>query len=168
MPLSIRLVPVGDTTLVIVLAGELDVTTRPILAAPLAPIAQTLVVYVVVAAAELSFCDLSGLDQLARTHRALRAKGGHLAVAEAQPPLCRLIALQAEHDTAPAIAAYASMAAALSATDVEICQLDGPPAPLPRHLPRVRELRGARAPSSGRHLRHLHRRTSSQGDGCGE
>jgi anti-anti-sigma regulatory factor len=146
MQLSIRLVPVGDTTLVVVLTGALDVTTRPVLAAFLDPIPQSAVTYVVVAAGDLWFCDLNGLDQLALTHRALQAKGGHLAVAEAPPPLCRLIALMAQHDTRPAIAVYASMAAALSATDVETYQIDALPTPMPRHLPRVRELHDVHVP----------------------
>ncbi|MEV0386054.1 STAS domain-containing protein [Nonomuraea sp. NPDC050643] len=147
MQLSIRLVPVGDTTLVMVLTGELDLTTGPILAAFLDPIPQSAITHVVVAAADLWFCDLSGLDQLALTHRALQARGGHLAVAEAQPPLSRLIGLMTQHDARPPIAVHASMAAALAATDVEAYQLDTPPAPIPRHLPRVRELRRVRVPA---------------------
>jgi hypothetical protein len=102
---------------------------------------------VVVAAADLWFCDLSGLDQLALTHQTLQAKGGHLAVAEAQPPLSRLIGLMTQHDNRPPIAVHASMAAALSATDVEAYQVDTPPAPIPRHLPRLRELRRVHVPA---------------------
>ncbi|MFB4274572.1 STAS domain-containing protein [Nonomuraea sp. MTCD27] len=151
MQLAIQLVPVGDTTLVIVLTGELDINTRPMLAALLDPIPQSPVTYVVVAAADLWFCDLGGLHQLALTHRALQAKGGHLAVVEARPPLCRLIALWSAYAPAPAFVAYASMAPALSATDVQACQIGGPPAPLPRHLPRVRQLGGGRVlPVPGR------------------
>ncbi|GAA3606191.1 hypothetical protein GCM10022419_108810 [Nonomuraea rosea] len=147
MRLSIRLVPVGDTTLVTVLTGELDLTTRPILAAFLDPIPRSAVIYMVVAAADLRFCDLNGLHQLARTHQALQAKGGRLAVAAPPPSLSRLIGLMAQHDARPAIAVHPSTAAALSATDVEAYQLNTPPAPIPRHLPRVRELHRVHLPA---------------------
>jgi anti-anti-sigma factor len=144
MQLSLRLVPVGDTTLVVVLTGELDSTTRPVLAAFLDPLPRSHVKHVVVAAADLWFCDLNGLEQLAITHRALRAKGGQLAVAEPRTPLRRLITLMAEH-TQPAIPLYTSMPEALAATGVETYEM---PAPIPRrHLPRLRPAR--RVPSTG-------------------
>ncbi|MEV0390354.1 hypothetical protein [Nonomuraea sp. NPDC050643] len=148
--LSIRLVPVGDTTLVIVLTGTLDPSTRPDLIAVLDPIPPSPVVYVVVAAGDLWSCDLGGLDRLAVTHRALRAKGGHVAIAEAQPSLYRLIGLMTEPDAEPTIALYAGMAAALATTDVETCRLDAPPVPLPRHLPRLRRTRSVQAPARHR------------------
>ncbi|RVX45776.1 anti-anti-sigma factor [Nonomuraea polychroma] len=163
MPLSIRLVPVGDTTLVIALTGELDTTTRPILAAFLDPLAQSAVTCVVVAAADLGFCDLNGFRQLASAHQAMLARGGHLSIAEAQPPLRRLIALAAEHGL-PDIPVYASMAEAMSATDVESYQIDTPltPAsalvspPVLRHPP-LRTLHNVphtpRVRRSGSHLR---------------
>ncbi|MFG1704952.1 STAS domain-containing protein [Nonomuraea sp. M3C6] len=145
MELSVRLVPVGDTTLVIALTGELDLTTRPVLAAFLDPLPRSRVKYVVVAAAELWFCDLNGLEQLAITHRALRDKGGHLAVAEAQPPLRRLIALMTER-TQPVIPVYASMPDALAGTDVETYKRPAPP--VTRHLPHLRTVQ--RLPLHGR------------------
>ncbi|MFC5828017.1 STAS domain-containing protein [Nonomuraea insulae] len=151
MQFSVRLVPVGETTLVLALTGELDLTTRPVLADFLDPIPRSPVTYVVVAAGDLWFCDVNGLHQLVLTHRALQAKGGHLAVAEARPPLQRLLDLMARHDTLPAIAAYTSMAEALAATDVETCQIDGPPVPMPRHLPRLRGLRSVH--TAARHPR---------------
>ncbi|MCK2217036.1 STAS domain-containing protein [Actinomadura sp. ATCC 31491] len=121
--LSIRLVPVDDVTLTISLSGELDVTTEPVLAAHLDPLPRSAVRHVVVAAGDLEFCDLRGLDQLAATHLALRGKGGWLAVAEASPALRRLIALSAEHGLLPsAIAVYPHVAAALTAAGVQAYQ----------------------------------------------
>ncbi|NUO99123.1 MAG: STAS domain-containing protein [Nonomuraea sp.] len=146
MQLSVRLVPVGDTTLVIALAGELDPTTGPVLAAFLDPLPHSRVKYVVVAAGDLWFCDLNGLHQLAATHQAMQAKGGHLAVAEARPPLCRLIELMTEH-ARTAIPVFATMPDALADTDVEIYEATTPIRPVPRHLPR---LRGARFPRTAR------------------
>ncbi|MCK2213873.1 STAS domain-containing protein [Actinomadura sp. ATCC 31491] len=137
MQLSVRLVPVGETTLVVALTGELDSTTRPVLAAFLDPLPQSRVKYVVVAAADLWFCDLNGLEQLAITHRAMQAKGGYLAVAEAKQPLRRLIALMAEH-AQPAIPVYASMPEALAETDVDVYEVPQPPTPVPRHMPALR------------------------------
>jgi anti-anti-sigma factor len=148
MQLSVRLVPVGETTLVIALTGELDSTTRPVLAAFLDPLPKSSVKYVVVAAGDLWFCDLNGLEQLSITHQALRAKGGHLAVAEAQPPLRRLIGLMTTQ-IPPGIPVYASMPEALAGTDVEIYETSAPPTPLRRHLPRMRTLQRAQ-PTAGR------------------
>ena len=142
MQLSVRLVPVGDTTLVIALEGELDPSTRPVLAAFLDPLPGSRVKYVVVAAGDLWFCDLKGLEQLAATHRALQAKGGHLAVAEARPTLCRLISLMADH-AHTAIPVFTTMPDALADTDVEIYGQTKPLRPVPRHLP---ALRGTRFP----------------------
>lgn len=142
MQLSVRLVPVGDATLVIALAGELDPTTRPVLAAFLDPLPGSRVKHVIVAAGDLWFCDLNGLEQLAATHRALQAKGGHLAVAEPRPSLCRLITLMAEH-ARTAIPVFATMPEALAGTGIEIYETTTPLRPVPRHLPR---LRGARFP----------------------
>ncbi|MEV0388184.1 STAS domain-containing protein [Nonomuraea sp. NPDC050643] len=147
MQLSIRLLSVGDTTLVIVLNGELDASTRPDLAAVLDPIPHSPVTHVVVAAGDLSFCDLGGLDQLTHTHRALQAKGGHLAIAEARPTLYRLLDLMAEADIRPTIALYASVTAALAAIAVESRPLDAPPALPARHLPRLRRARNVQAPA---------------------
>ncbi|MEW9549894.1 STAS domain-containing protein [Nonomuraea sp. NPDC050783] len=142
MQLSVRLVPVGETTLVVALTGELDSTTRPVLAAFLDPLPQSLVKYVVIAAADLWFCDLNGLEQLAATHRAMQARGGHLAVAEAKPPLRRLISLMAEQ-AQPAIPVYATMPEALADTDVDVYEVSKPPVPVPRHMPRLRNVRTA-------------------------
>jgi anti-anti-sigma factor len=141
MQLSVRLVPVGDTTLVIALTGELDSTTVPVLAAFLDPLPQSPVKYVVVAAGDLWFCDLNGLKQLSITHRALLAKGGHLAVAEAQPPLSRLIGLMTTQ-VQPGIPVYNSMPEALASTDVEVYETTAAPTPVPRHLPSLRGLAG--------------------------
>ncbi len=117
MQLSVRLVPIDDATLVIALTGELDVTTRPVLAAFLDPLPKSPVKHVLVAAADLWFCDLNGLEQLATTHAALRAKGGHLAVAEPQPPLRRLISLMSEQDQM-SFPVFASMTEALASAGV--------------------------------------------------
>jgi anti-anti-sigma factor len=140
MQLSVRLIPVRDNTLVIALTGELDTTTRPVLAAFLDPLPQSTVRYVIVSAADLWFCDLNGLAQLAGAHRSLHAKGGHLAIAEAGAALSRLIKLTAEH-ALPAIPLYDSMSEALAHTD----GLPSPPPPplaaapsAVRHLPRLR------------------------------
>ncbi|NJP92421.1 STAS domain-containing protein [Nonomuraea sp. FMUSA5-5] len=148
MPLSLRLVPLGDVTLLLFMAGELDRSNRFVLADALESIPRSPVTYVVVAAGGLGFCDLGGFDQLSLTHRRLRVKGGRLVVADAQPPLRRLIELRAGGDGAAAIALYPSVAAALSATDT-----DGHPsaasaalAARPRHLPRVRALHPAQHP----------------------
>ncbi|MFC4011925.1 STAS domain-containing protein [Nonomuraea purpurea] len=143
MRLSVRLVPVGASTLVIALTGELDSTTGPVLAAFLDPLPASAVKYVIVAAGDLRFCDLNGLAQFAETHRAMQAKGGYLAVAEPQPPLRRLIALVTEQ--APgSIPVYTSMPEALVGTDVEIYETTGPPTPVGRHLPRLRPPAGGR------------------------
>lgn len=136
MQLSVRLVPVGETTLVIALTGELDSTTRPVLAALLDPLPRSPVKYVVVAAADLWFCDLNGLQQLAITHQALRGKGGHLAVAEARSPLRRLVTLMAEQ-ARPSIPLYTSMPEALAATGLESYETLLPR----RHLPRLHAVR---------------------------
>ncbi|MGR6920394.1 STAS domain-containing protein [[Actinomadura] parvosata] len=154
MPLSLRLVPLGDVTLLLFLAGELDRSNRFVLADALESIPRSPVTYVVVVAGDLGFCDLGGFDQLSLTHRRLRVKGGRLVVAGARPPLRRLIELRAGGDGAAAIALYPSVAAALSATDA-----DGRPAGAsaasaasaalaarPRHLPRVRTLHRAQHP----------------------
>ncbi|MFC4118709.1 STAS domain-containing protein [Nonomuraea zeae] len=148
MQLSVRLVPVGDTTLVIALTGELDSTTVPVLAAFLDPLPQSPVKYVVVAAGDLWFCDMNGLKQLSVTHHALLSKGGHLSVAEAQPPLRRLIGLMSAQ-IQPEIPVYDCMPEALAATDVEIYEAAAPPVPVRRHLPRVRNLHRAE-PSNAR------------------
>ncbi len=139
MQLSVRLVPVGETTLVVALTGELDSTTRPVLAAFLEPLPQSRVKYVVIAAADLWFCDLDGLEQLALTHSAMRRKGGGLVVAEARPPLLRLISLMAGQ--AEPIPAYPSMPEALEQTDVDVYEVSGPPTPVPRHMPVLRNVR---------------------------
>ncbi|MER7364203.1 STAS domain-containing protein [Nonomuraea wenchangensis] len=139
MQLSVRLVPVGETTLVVALTGELDSTTRPVLAAFLEPLPQSRVKYVVIAAADLWFCDLDGLEQLALTHGAMRRKGGGLVVAEARPPLLRLISLMAGQ--AEPIPAYPSMPEALAQTDVDVYEVSGPPTPVPRHMPVLRNVR---------------------------
>ncbi|MGR6913788.1 STAS domain-containing protein [[Actinomadura] parvosata] len=146
MQLSVRLVPVDDDTLVIALTGELDSTTKPVLAAFLDPLPQTTVKHVLVAAGDLWFCDLNGLDLLARTHRALQEKGGHLALAEVQPPLRRLIGLMTEQSAAT-IPVFATMAEALAAAGVEAYQ-PAEPALKRRHLPRLRTV--PRASSSAR------------------
>ncbi|GGT20634.1 STAS domain-containing protein [Nonomuraea spiralis] len=143
MQLSVRLVPVGDTTLVIALAGELDSTTSPILAAFLDPLPRSRVKHVIVAAGDLWFCDLNGLEKLAITHRAMQVKGGHLAVAEAQPALRRLVALMAEHG-GTAIPVFTAMPDALAGTGIEIYEQAGPPRPLGRHLPHFRRARDPR------------------------
>ncbi|MGP4098101.1 STAS domain-containing protein [Nonomuraea sp. KM90] len=139
MQLSVRLVPVDDATLVVALTGELDSTTRPVLAAFLDPLPRSPVKYVLVAAGDLWFCDLNGLEQFAYTHGVLQGKGGHLAIAEAQPALRRLIGLMAAHACA-AMPVFASMAEALAAAGVVEYQT---PALLPaghRHLPRLRSV----------------------------
>ncbi|MET8986521.1 STAS domain-containing protein [Nonomuraea wenchangensis] len=139
MQLSVRLVPVGETTLVVALTGELDATTRPVLAAFLDPLPQSRVEHVVIAAADLWFCDLDGLQQLALTHAAMRRKGGGLLVAEARPSLLRLISLMNEQ-TEP-IPVYPSMPEALAQTDVDVYEVSGPPTPIPRHMPLLRNVR---------------------------
>ncbi|MGW0802283.1 STAS domain-containing protein [Nonomuraea sp. NPDC002799] len=149
MQLSVRLVPVGVSTLVVALTGELDSTTRPVLAAFLDPLPQSRVKYVIVAAGDLWFCDLNGLKQFSITHHALESKGGYLAVAEAQPPLLRLIALMAEQ-AHTAIPVYTTMPEALADTDVEIYETAAPPRPLRRHLPSMRNVRRVRAPGHDR------------------
>jgi anti-anti-sigma regulatory factor len=152
MQLSVRLVPVGDTTLVIALTGELDSTTRPVLAAFLDPLPQSPVKYVIVAAGDLWFCDLNGLEQLAITHSAMLAKGGHLAVAEARPTLCRLIALMSDQRR-PGIPVFTNMPEALAGTDVEVYETAGPPRPQHRHLPRFRKTRDFRPEGAHGHVR---------------
>lgn len=139
MQLSVRLVPVSDATLVIALTGELDSTTRPVLAAFLDPLPASPVKYVLVAAGDLWFCDLTGLEQLSITHRALQAKDGHLAVAEAQPPLRRLISLMSEQAKA-ALPVFDSMAEALADTGMEEYQTPASRASRRRHLPRMRPI----------------------------
>ncbi|WP_246649933.1 STAS domain-containing protein [Nonomuraea coxensis] len=157
MHLSVRLVPVGETTLVVALTGELDSTTRPVLAAFLEPLPQSRVKYVVIAASDLWFCDLDGLKQLALTHSALRRKGGGLAVAEATPALLRLISLMAER--AEPIPVYPSMPEALKQTDVDVYEVAGPPTPVPRHMPVLRTMRAAATPAEDvRRLPRLPRR----------
>ncbi|MFB4274575.1 STAS domain-containing protein [Nonomuraea sp. MTCD27] len=154
MQLAIRLVPVGDTTLVIILTGELDATTTPTLAALLDPLPQSAVRQVIIAAQDLRLCDPSGLDQLTSTYRALQAAGGHLAIAAAPPALRRLIARTAERGE-PTVPLHASVAAALSL-------LGTTPAPRPGHRPEVRTRHaagsadGASAVSSTGSTRHRH------------
>ncbi|MGW4793476.1 STAS domain-containing protein [Nonomuraea sp. NPDC004297] len=162
MQLSVRLVPIDDTTLVIALTGELDSTTKPVLAAFLDPLPQTPVKRVVVAAGDLWFCDLNGLELLARTHRALRGSGGHLALAEPRPSLHRLVALMAERSTEP-IPVFASMPEALAAAGVEEYRTDEPSVGR-RHLPRLRAVPGAHA---GGKERHRSRRRTSPADPSG-
>ncbi|GAA1609088.1 hypothetical protein GCM10009733_001600 [Nonomuraea maheshkhaliensis] len=141
MQLSVRLVPIDDATLVIALTGELDVTTRPVLAAFLDPLPKSPVMHVLMAAADLWFCDLNGLEQLAATHAALRAKGGHLAVAEPQPPLRRLVSLMSAQDQM-SFPVFASMTEALASAGVPEYQAGhGTGVPLGgayRHLPYMR------------------------------
>jgi anti-anti-sigma factor len=139
MQLSVRLVPVNETTLVIALTGELDSTTRPVLSAFLDPLPKSPVKYVLVAAGDLWFCDLTGLEQLSITHRALQAKDGHLAVAEAQPPLRRLIALTSEQ-VQTALPVFGSMAEALANAGVDGYQTPASDTPGRRHLPRMRPM----------------------------
>ncbi|MEV0619774.1 STAS domain-containing protein [Nonomuraea sp. NPDC050404] len=146
MQLSVRLVPVSAETLVIALTGELDSTTRPVLAAFLDPLPQASVKYVLVAAGDLWFCDLNGLELLSITHRALQAKGGHLALAEVQPPLRRLIALMHEHSLA-AIPVFDSMPEALADAGVDSYR-SAPTVVGRRHLPRLRTM--PRLPSTAR------------------
>ncbi|MFC4116445.1 STAS domain-containing protein [Nonomuraea zeae] len=129
MHLAIRLVPVGATTLIIALTGELDATTRAVLPSFLDPIPQSPVTDVIVEATHLWFCDVNGLAQLAITQRAMQAKGGRLAVAEAHPPLCSLIALMSERSEL-VIPLYTGMPEALSGTDVEMYEAPAPPAPV--------------------------------------
>ncbi|MBT2227264.1 STAS domain-containing protein [Nonomuraea sp. NEAU-A123] len=136
MFLSVRLTTVSATVVVIHLTGELDSTTAPVLAATLEPLTESPVEQVIVAAGDLWFCDLTGIDELAATHRALHAKGGGLAVAEAGASLCRLIELVTEHSRAP-MRVYATLDEALTEAGVH------PEDPLPparRHLPRLRRL----------------------------
>ncbi|MEV4074604.1 STAS domain-containing protein [Nonomuraea fuscirosea] len=150
MQLSVRLVPIDDATLVIALTGELDTTTRPVLAAFLDPLPRSPVMHVLVAAGDLWFCDLNGLEQLAATHDALLAKGGHLAVAEPRPPLRRLISLMSEQDQT-FFPVFASMAEALASAGVAEYRTEAPPGGAYRHLPYMRPL--PRLQSGGRRLR---------------
>ncbi|MEV0618935.1 hypothetical protein AB0I81_36845 [Nonomuraea sp. NPDC050404] len=148
MRLSIRLLPVEETTLVIALSGELDRGTRPDLMVVLDSIPPSPLTHVIVAAGDLEFCDPGGLDGLAVTHRLLQGRGGFLAIAEPQPLLCRLIELMAERDAWPPIALYPSLGTALWATGVEAHPSDAPP--MSRHLPRMRRLPGAPSRSQRR------------------
>ena len=140
MFLSVRLTTVSATTVVLTLTGELDRTTAPVLAATLEPLAESPVEQVIVAAGDLWFCDLTGIDKLAATHRALHAKGGALAIAEAGPALCRLIELATEHSRAP-MRVYATLSEALAGAGIDP---DDPLPPERRHLPRLRGAQLAR------------------------
>ncbi|MEU4227960.1 STAS domain-containing protein [Nonomuraea sp. NPDC026600] len=149
MFLSVRLTTVSATVVVLHLTGELDSTTAPVLAATLEPLIESPVEQVIVGAGDLWFCDLTGIDRLAATHRALRVKGGGLAVAEAGSSLCRLIELVTEHSRAP-MRVYATLEEALTAAGVN------PGDPLPparRHLPRLRRLPRAQPARAGKHSR---------------
>ncbi|NRQ38128.1 STAS domain-containing protein [Nonomuraea sp. NN258] len=130
MQLSVRLVPIGPDTLVIALTGELGPTTRPVLAALLGPLPGSMVKHVVVCAADLWFCDMNGLAQLAATHRALQARGGRLAIAEAGPTLRRMIELTAAHGR-PLLPLHDTVDDALG-------RPRDPAPPARRHLPRMR------------------------------
>jgi anti-anti-sigma factor len=137
MFLSVRLTTLSDTAVVLTLTGELDSTTSPVLAATLGPLAESPVTHVIVAAGDLWFCDLTGLDQLAATHLILYAKGGGLAVAEAGPALCRLIELVTEHSRAP-LTVYDTMQEALAGAGMATDDEQAPVAR--RHLPRLRRV----------------------------
>ncbi|HUR07262.1 MAG TPA: STAS domain-containing protein, partial [Nonomuraea sp.] len=149
MFLSVRLTTVSATVVVLHLTGELDSTTAPVLAATLEPLTGSPVEQVIVAAGDLWFCDLTGIDELCATHRALHAKGGGLAIAEAGASLCRLIELVTEHSRAP-MRVYATLSEALRGAGVN------PEDPLPparRHLPRLRRLPRAEPARAGKHPR---------------
>ena len=149
MFLSVRLTTVSATVVVLHVTGELDSTTAPVLAATLEPLTESPVEQVIVAAGDLWFCDLTGIDELAATHLALHAKGGGLAIAEAGASLCRLIELVTEHSRAP-MRVYATLNEALRGAGVN------PEDPLPparRHLPRLRRLPRAELARAGKHPR---------------
>ncbi|MFD1537679.1 STAS domain-containing protein [Nonomuraea guangzhouensis] len=149
MFLSVRLTTVSATVVVLHLTGELDSTTAPVLAATLEPLTESPVEQVIVAAGDLWFCDLTGIDELAATHRALHAKGGGLAIAEAGSSLRRLIELVSEHSRAP-IRVYTTLSEALTGAGVN---LDDPSPPARRHLPRLRGAPHASLALAGRHPR---------------
>jgi anti-anti-sigma factor len=149
MFLSVRLTTVSATVVVVHLTGELDSTTAPVLAATLEPLTESPVEQVIVAAGDLWFCDLTGIDELAATHRALHAKGGGLAVAEAGASLCRLIELVTEHSRAP-MRVYATLDEALAQAGVNP---EDPVPPGRRHLPRLRRLPRTQPARPDRHPR---------------
>ncbi|MDF5753235.1 STAS domain-containing protein [Spongiactinospora sp. TRM90649] len=129
----------AETVAVINLAGELDATTVHALLAVLEQLTASPVTHVIVAARELSFCDMSGVEQLAATHQTLLAKGGRLVIAEPGPGLCRLLEVMAEH-VRPAIQAFPALTEALADAGVDLDAAVLPLLRVRRHLPRYRRI----------------------------
>src|SRR4051812_28955792 len=76
MYLSVELSASGKDTAVVTLIGELDMATVPLLDAVLDPLPDKGFHRVILLAARLSFCDLSGLRAICRIHGAMAANGG--------------------------------------------------------------------------------------------
>ncbi|MHB2022388.1 MAG: STAS domain-containing protein [Mycobacteriales bacterium] len=84
----------------VALSGYLDLETAPILRAELAPLlAEPTLSEIDVDAAELAFCDASGLSPLLKALLELRRRGGTVRLARVQPAVRRLLeALHLEGD----------------------------------------------------------------------
>lgn len=92
MDLQVRSVVHGDWKVVVVM-GELDAETTPVLSDHLEQQVPEAVGQVVVDLAELSFMDSTGLALLVTWHRRLAAGGGQFRLASLRPSVHRLFRL---------------------------------------------------------------------------
>ncbi|SDJ25664.1 STAS domain-containing protein [Nonomuraea jiangxiensis] len=137
MSLAIEVIPVTDAVIEIKVAGELDATNASELAAILQRLQEGGHHYAIMGTAHLEFCDVAGMRTLVTAHRALEAAGGGLVIVEPRPYLRRLISL-AERFGAIGLRSYPTLGQAVAAYHYPGA---GPPAPVARHLPRLRALR---------------------------
>ncbi|MBB5085309.1 STAS domain-containing protein [Nonomuraea endophytica] len=128
--LSARVVRSGGQAATLVVAGALDCGTKHVLQALLPDLIRTGVIHVLVEAAELNFCDLSGARLLEDLHARLHAFGGAVTVAPS-PPVARMLELiWPRHERA-----FPNLIRPLSTA--------GSPPPI-RHLPTLRAIGGRR------------------------
>jgi anti-anti-sigma factor len=93
MNLSVHPTIVHGNAAVVVVDGELDISTVALLDTVLFPLLGRGVQHLVVDAKLLRFCDICGFRALATVHTTMSATGGELVIAEPTSALLRLMQL---------------------------------------------------------------------------
>ena len=83
--LDVRILPTGQGTVIVALAGEVDVTSTPLLRRELLRVSDAGAKRIVIDATDLTFIDSTGISVLVFAHRALLERGGYLEVHNAGP-----------------------------------------------------------------------------------
>jgi anti-sigma B factor antagonist len=112
-PLTWDIQVAGKVTVVVV-DGELDVDTAPLLSRQLAPLADT-GSHLILDLAAVRFCDCAGLSLFLRLQRQASAAGGSLHLTALTAPVRRLITLARLTDVLPIASSPADVIAAREA-----------------------------------------------------